>query len=286
MHMKFLAYGTKMIKRPEEFYPWMRDNGVAKMRFGHKFIGGRNVLTRLHHRIFPAYGSRMRISELGDKFPETKIVSQAYEMPEAGQIQSIYNEMYAEIARLEAKAAKDQTYNPQAAILVARLRARQRTELLKVPTLVSMAEDALEEGDSVLVFTNFNETIEALAIRLQTNAIIRGGNKTDFRQDLIKGFNDYTIRLVLANIKAGGVGVTLKGRKGGPPIRSLINPTDSGQDMKQLLGRPHRAGGAFSYQILVWAKGTVEEKAAQNSRSKISRIDTINDGELQQALTF
>ena len=43
-------------------------------------------------------------------------------------------------------------------------------------------------------------------------------------------------------IQAGGVGVSLHDLHGGHPRMSIISPTWSGQDLKQVLGRIHRAG--------------------------------------------
>jgi superfamily II DNA or RNA helicase len=285
MHMKFIALGTRMIRRAGDFYGWLMHQGMKKGRFGMFFVGGKPVLTRLHAHIFPRYGSRMRISELGDKFPETKIISQAYQMDESAEIQSVYEEMNREIAQLEAREAGD-VKGTQAAILTAKLRGRQRAELLKVPTLIDMANDAIERSHSVLLFVNFEATLRALALRLQTNAVIHGGQKEEDRQSIIDGFNSYEIPLVIANIKAGGVGVDLKGRKGGNMIESYISPTYSGIDLKQVLGRPQRGGGANSLQYIVWAAGTIEEEACEKVRAKLDRVTLINDGSLDEALQF
>jgi hypothetical protein len=67
---------------------------------------------------------------------------------------------------------------------------------------------------------------------------------------------------------------------------ALICPTDSGQDLKQALGRVWRANGARSIQRIFFAADTIEETVCDNVRAKIARIDTLNDGELAIPSSF
>lgn len=287
LQMKFVAMVTKLIQHAKFFFGWMTQNGVQRGRFGMEFVGGREVLSRIHQQIFPAHGSRIRIAELGDKFPETQIIAEAYDMDGASaEIQQVYDEMRAEIARLEERMRHDSGGEGRGAILVAMLRARQKVELLKVPTICSMAQDALEEGMSVAIFVNFDDSLDAIASRLKTTYVIRGNQKMDNRELIINEFRSDRAHVVVCNIKAGGVGVSLHGKPEGRMRLALISPTFSGQDLKQALGRVWRAGGAKSIQKIVFAAGTIEEEACDRVRGKIQRIDSLNDGELAQALSF
>jgi hypothetical protein len=177
---------------------------------------------------------------------------------------------------LEATTAKDKGAN----ILTEILRARQRVELLKVPTFVQMAQDGLADGSSVIVALNFDASVHAVAKRLRTFNTITGKDKLANRQALMDAFNDDRETLIVMNIKAGGLGISLHGHEGGRTRLSLISPTYSGIDIKQMLGRPHRAGGAYSIQRVMFAAGTIEERACEKMRTKIKRIDTLNDGDL------
>ncbi len=65
------------------------------------------------------------------------------------------------------------------------------------------------------------------------------------------------------------------------PRVSLISPTFSAQDLKQALGRIHRAGAKSpAIQKIIFCAGTVEEKVAKKVAMKIKNIDTINDGDI------
>jgi superfamily II DNA or RNA helicase len=283
LHMKFIGTLTKLFRKPEMFWGWCLDHGVEKARWGYEFVGGRETLTRIHRQIFPMHGSRIRISELGDRFPETKIIADAYQINGAtDEINRIYQEMNAAIAKLKARMAKDTA----ACILTEQLRARQMTELLKVPTLVQMAEDALAEGMKVVIFVNFEDSLRELSQKLETPYLIHGGQTQEHRQQMQDEFNANRVDYIVCNIRAGGIGIGLHGKANGPMRLALICPTFSGQDLKQALGRCHRAGGARSVQKIVFAANTIEEHACDKVREKISRITLLNDGALDEALSF
>ena len=285
MQMKFVALLTGLIRRADEFFGWMQQHGVRKGKWGMEFVGGRDVLTQIHHAIFPSRGSRIRVADLGDRFPSTEIIAEAYDMDDTEadtgmSIADVYAAMHREIAKLEASERKDKG----ACILTEQLRARQRIELLKVPTLEAMANDAIEEGMSVVVILNFEDSVQALSKRLGTPNTITGKDKPGARQRLIDRFNADDEDRIVMNIRCGGVGITLKRKPTSTPTLVLISPSYSGIDLKQALGRCHRAGGSRSIQKIVFAAGTIEEKACSKVRRKIARIDLINDAEMTSLL--
>lgn len=284
MHMKFVSLLTGLIPQPSHFMGWMAQNGVRPGKWGLEFVGGHSVLSRIHRQIFPLHGSRIRVADLGDRFPQTKIISESYDMGQAAtnEIQTVYREMREEITKLEQSEASDKG----ACILTEMLRARQRVELLKVPTLVQMAEDGLAEDMSVVVILNFDDSIQAVTKRLNTTNTITGEDKPEQRQALIDAFNADEEQIIVMNIKAGGLGIGLHGTSQGRARLVLLSPTFSGIDLKQALGRCHRAGGAFSIQKIVWAANTVEEKACQKVRARIQRVSIFNDDEIDESLTI
>lgn len=276
MQMKFSGSLTGLFE-PAEFWSWAGANGVYQSSFGYKFNGDREVLTKIHGQIFPKRGFRLRVKDLGDAFPESQIAAEAYGVNGAEkEIARVYDEMKAELKRLKAKESEDGDALP----ITIRLRARQRVELLKVPAMVEMAEDAIEEGMSVAIFVNFNESADALCAKLGTTCAIRGGQDAERREYHIDMFQKDIEPVIICNIKAGGVGVSLHGSPEARTRLAIISPSDSGQDLKQALGRVWRANGAKSIQRIFFAAGTVEEKVCENVRTKISRIDVINDGDL------
>ena len=191
-------------------------------------------------------------------------------------ILQIYKDMQREIALLKAKQKKDST-----AEMVVRLRARQQAELVKVPLLVDLTEECIEQGQSVVIIVNFSETIKALSKRLNSTCIVWGENKDGERDKNIKSFQDDKSRVIILNIQAGGVGVSLHDLNGKYPRVSLISPNDSAVLLRQALGRIHRAGAKTkALQKVIYIANTIEEEVCKNVKSKIKNLDLINDGDL------
>ena len=82
-------------------------------------------------------------------------------------------------------------------------------------------------------------------------------------------------------IQAGGVGVSLHDLNGVYPRAAFISPTWSAVELRQTLGRVHRAGGKTkSTQRIVFVADSVEEQVRRTVESKLARLDTLNDGDL------
>ena len=258
------------------FWGWARHHGCYKGRFGISFDKKRtDVLTSLHTEFFKERGSRIRIAELGDQFPETQISAEALDFGD--KIDAIYHEMDKELAALDEAEATDKP----AQQLTIQLRARQRVELCKVPGIVSFAKDFVESGESVAIFTNFRATLDALCEKLGTTCAIYGDQPAHVRQQCIEAFQRNEERVIVVNIQAGGVSLSLHDETGKSPRVALICPTFSATDLRQALGRVHRAGGGKSLQRVLFAAGTIEEKVCLRVQSKLKRLDLLNDGDLE-----
>ncbi len=269
-----------------DFYTWARRNGVEDGYYGLVFRGGADVLRSLHAQIFPERGSRLRIADIPE-FPDTVVEASVIETGKAKAIQKEYDRMKRELHRAEREDDREtlaeladamQARKANAMTLVTR--ARQAIELYKVPAMVEMASNALEEGVSVVILVNFTETIAALSHALDCHDLIVGGQSAAERQAVIDRFQRNESTVVLANIQAGGVGVSLHDPTGQRPRLSIISPTFSAADLRQALGRVHRAGGAASIQKICFAAGTVEEHTAEVCAAKLANIDLLNHGDM------
>jgi hypothetical protein len=82
-------------------------------------------------------------------------------------------------------------------------------------------------------------------------------------------------------IQAGGVGINLHDEHGGHPRVSLISPGFSAIDLRQTLGRIHRAGGQSpAIQKIIFAADSVEMRVCALVKKKLNHLDLINDDEL------
>ena len=259
------------------FFSWLHKNGVVKAPWGGmQFRGGKKVLVNIHSKIFPEKGVRIKISDLGDAFPSNQVNAQTFDI--SPRIGELYQEVEQEIAELKTKALNDR--DPESP-LTKRLRMRQEIELLRVPVMVEMAEEFLQEGKSVVCFVNFRQTMDALVERLEKHNPVRivGDQSDQDRQDAINAFQSNAHHVIVCQIAAGGVGVSLHDLHGRPRV-SLISPTYSAVDLKQALGRIHRSGSKSpALQYILFAANSVEEEVSQAVRRKLRNIDLLNDGD-------
>jgi superfamily II DNA or RNA helicase len=284
LHLYSLGLVLGLFEDYPSFWNWAYKHGVYKSFFGVEFNPKPEFLQKIHQQLFPAKGSRIRIADLGDAFPDNLIITDSYDMnSNAKKIQSAYRKMDGELQRLYATKEKDKG----SSILTEILRARQEIELLKVPTIIEMAEDLIEEGNSIAIFVNFKETISVLSQKLKCDCIIDGSITGEQREKNIEAFQSDQSRIILCNIKAGGVGISLHDLNGTYPRVSLISPTNSAVDLVQALGRIHRAGAkSKAIQRLLFCAGTIEEEIAQNVSVKIQNITLINDGDLTGSIVI
>lgn len=287
--MKAVGYLLDLFASPSEHWSWCLHNGCSKGRFGGiKFGGSESHLRSIHQSIFPSRGTRIRVADLGDAFPETQISTQLVSLNgNTEKLNEAYRLAEEAVERVRSKQATDSSHH-----LTLMLRARQISEASKLPLLADMIEDSVESGLSVAVFLNFQDSIatlrEAIAAKFGKEfevSIIQGGQTSEERQAAIEAFQSDRARVIIANIQAGGVGVSLHDLNGKHARISLISPTWSAIDLRQTLGRVHRAGGKTkSLQRIIYAQGTVEEQVALKVQDKLDRLDQLNDGELSNNL--
>lgn len=278
--MKIVGQLTKLHKGGGDFYRWQKMNGVIKGRFGFFFNGSAQVLARINKQIYPEHGTRLKIADIPE-FPETQIAAEAYDCGEnTGKIDDVYKKMFEELADLDTKEFESAGARKGAELAI-QMFARQRAELLKIPAAVEMIEDYIEAGQSVVIFTNFRDTIEALSKRLETKCIVQGDQSADERQRNVDSFQMDKERVILVNIQSGGAGLSLHDINGNHPRAAIIFPTWSAIDFKQSTGRVHRAGGkSKSIQRVVFAAGTIEDEICQKLKSKLQNIAALNDADL------
>lgn len=253
------------------------NNGTTwKFRGGKR---GREALARIHRAVFPRRGARVRIQDLGEAFPETQIMAEAFQTSETQAIKAAFDEAHDIIARLEKQGAPAGQIMMQKAS--AYLQAWHKSELAKIPTIVETVHQELEAGRSVALFVNFTDVRLKLMEALKTRCAIFGGQPAPAREQCIADFQADRSRVIVANIDAGGVGVSLHDVNGTHPRTAIILPTNKVVSLSQALGRVHRAGGkSRSRQIILFAADTIEEQICTVVRRRMAQITTLNDGDL------
>jgi SNF2 family DNA or RNA helicase len=228
----------------------------------------------INKALFPKFGSRMKIKELGNLFPQNNIISRSYYLANHKEVDQLHEQINMAMDELKNKETRSEALGKI-------IRAKQRIELLKVPIFHDLAQEALDNGYSIAIFVNYRETMDHLCHLLETACVIHGGQTLDERAENIKEFQNNKSNKIIAITQAGGVGISLHDIHGGHPRMSIISPTWSGQDLIQCLGRIHRAGSKSpAIQKLVFCARTYEEQIGKIIQRKLLNLSGINDGDL------
>ena len=90
-------------------------------------------------------------------------------------------------------------------------KARLALAKAKVPATIDLVDGAVAQGEKVIIFTGFDAPAKAIAEHFGDQAVLlTGATPAKSRQRLVDRFQqDETVRVFVANIVAGGVGLTL-----------------------------------------------------------------------------
>lgn len=268
----------------KDYFRFLNGNGCVNTQFGMQFQGSNKILKNIHSRIFPDRGNRLKPSDVGSAFPETLIQARAFDMDTARDIAKEYDDL---LIRVEEIKMQENAASSMGAVLAEMTRARQKIELFKAPAVCAMVKDLIEEGNSVFIAVNFTETLKFMETELKTTCTIRGGQSDIVRRGNIDSFQNDKSRVIIGIIQACREGLNLHDLNGNFPRVALLMPTYSVFDLKQVLGRVHRAGGkSKSIQYLIYAAGVdIEESVCSALDGKLKRMDTLMDGEVDGTIS-
>jgi hypothetical protein len=291
LEMKALGYATNL-HNGANFCKWCVNMGAEyNERFGGMSIDlksqkAQDGMRAIHTDLFDVQkiASRLTRKDMKSMFPDNRIYAELFDMgSNTAKIQSVYDRMEAEIARLNARAQ-----NYKAHVFAEIMKARRLTELLKIPTMMDAIEDMFDEGISPVVFVNFQDSVEALQRMMAKNrkfdglvGYVVGGQSDKARQRDIDGFQADELRIMIANTAAGNCGISLHDLNGNFPRHTINFPGWSAINLIQCLGRCHRVDGKTPViQKIIFASGTIEERIAYRVQGKLDCLDMLNDGDL------
>ena len=143
----------------------------------------------------------------------------------------------------------------------------------KVPTAIELAEELLESGQSVVLFTGFVEPAQSLYANLG-GELLTGDVKPQERQDMVDRFQAEESRVFISTFGSGGLGITLTAASN---VILLDRPWTPSEAI-QAEDRCHRLGqedAVFSY----WTQlGNIDMMIDNLLESKQKRIDLVLKG--------
>ncbi len=169
--------------------------------------------------------------------------------------------------------------------LVEITKLKQVCSLSKIDRMIDDIGNAVEQGEKIIVFTQYTRTLERIAAgasEIKHNGkkikvvTLSGQDKMDARQKSVDRFqNDEDVKVFVGNIKAGGVGLNLT-------AASIIMFADmewSPEIHRQAEDRAHRIGQTGTVNVYYYiASGTIEDDIIDILNSKKNISDQILDG--------
>ena len=287
LKMRLLLHAARKVPW-NRFYPWAESVGCYRDQRinGHPWrppMGrpGTQAMERLNAEFFPAFGVRLDAKDIPG-YPRSKTIVDLVTPSEkaAAEARAAYA-LLAEEIRNPLKAKTE---------MVQLLRFRQQVEHAKVPVMVELAEDAMEDGCSVACFFNFTAPMAEFCERTKRHAPARvfGTDESGHAQNQkereteIARFQSNSTKLFAGTIAAGGVGLSLEDADGDHPRLLLTNlPLDT-VGLLQVLGRCARANSKSpTVNRVVLLDGVpVEEKVFRILNRKIGNLSALLGDEL------
>lgn len=152
----------------------------------------------------------------------------------------------------------------------------------KLPICLGWIDDFLKDTDGKLIVgalsrNKWPNTIQVLEARYSNSVSVHGGKTPLQKQSAVDQFQkDDKTRLIFLQLKSGGTGLNLQGRKRSMCLLELPwHPADVGQ----FVGRGHRIGTTDPVQCwFLLAANTIEEKICKIIQRKSKICDNTIDG--------
>jgi superfamily II DNA or RNA helicase len=266
---------NKPVNELHSWYSWMLRNGCDQNEWGKWEMTDPDYLPFLKEEMYEKNVKKLTIADFPDSFKKNRVIMDPLAFSNGKQIRAAYEEaeVTPEIIRhfIEHGTVEDSEH-----VLTKILRARQLAEAFKIPDLVEMAEDLTLEGKSVVIFVNFSDSVQTLCQNLNCDRI-QGGQSVEERQEAIDRFQNDEKHILVANIAAGGTGISLHDTKGNRQRVSIICPSFSAKNHLQTLGRIHRNGAkSDAIQKVVIAHDSIEEVVMDSITNKIKNLNTLH----------
>lgn len=303
MQNVFCLTGTPLLNRPIELFNQLKavghHLGEKRIYFAKRYCGaytkmiyragygpmyfmdesGATNLDELRELIKPVMLRRMKKEAL-DLPP--KIVS-IMEVELSDEWQKAYNTAWEKyIAFLKENPVPDKNIGNiiLARQLVEIQKLKQVCSQAKVDRIVRDVENAVEQDQKVIIFSQYTQTIKILAERLNEHKAVTltGDDDMQERQKAVDRFQgDPATKVFIANIKAGGVGLNITAAG----IVMFADMEWSPEIHSQAEDRAHRIGQGGTVNVYYYvAPGTIEDDIVDILNAKRGSIERVlSDGE-------
>lgn len=215
-----------------------------------------------------AKAERDLISWLGNRAAEDKAFLESIKHLDADAQKS---------AKAERRAEKENSAG-QAEQLVRIESLKQLAAHGKIEAVAEWVENFLDSGEKLVLFAHHIDIVETLAAKFNAPSIT-GSTPLDKRQQYVDRFqSDPACNLIVLNIRAGGVGLTLTAASNVAFVE--LDWTPAAHDQAE--DRCHRIGQTDA--VTAWyllARGTIDDDIAALIEKKRAVVDAATEGDIE-----
>jgi len=233
-------------------------------------VSGASHLDELSAKLNDAILQRTKAECLPELPAKTRLFKQAELQPKT---EKVYSEAIAALVADYKERAKQGLVDPDAEALVTLNILRKTGSEAKVESAIELANELLEQGQQVVLFTEFVESAKTLHIELG-GELLTGDSKPEDRQAMCDRFQSGESKVLIGTIKAGGVGLTLTAASN---VILVDRPWTPG-DTEQAEDRCHRLGQNNAV-FATWIQlGAIDAAIDGLLQQKQERIDLVMKG--------
>jgi len=257
MGRSFLSFAKRYCDATHNGYGWVSD-GASNLE---------ELTAQLHGVML-----RRRKEDVLDLPP--KVRSWVPVFIEAGTATSEIREV---VETLMASQAGSSPRSDRVRLLAKITKAREKIAVAKVDHTIELLESIIEQGEKAIIFSCFDKPLQKIAKKFSDRcALLTGATPVSSRQALVDKFqsND-EVRLFVANIQAGGIGLNLTAAR-----QVVFNDLDwVPSNHWQAEDRAYRIGqtGAVNVHYQV-AAGTIDEFVQGVLETKAALINAVVEG--------
>jgi SWI/SNF-related matrix-associated actin-dependent regulator 1 of chromatin subfamily A len=301
---RLLLTGTPMVNRPRDLYPLLSlvnpelypNNGLGFQKFGMQYCdpqeiiiqGGKKITTYdgatnledLHEELKPMMIRRLKSEVLKD-LPDKTRVSLDVSITNDSEYHKAEKEF---LDWLEEYRVTHPKYDAEGApvplsdIEIAKINSlKQVAARGKVRPASEWIENFLETGNKLVIFAWHSQLINELYEIFSSKAVVLDGEmNSKQKDDATQAFqNNDNVRLIICNIRSGGVGHTMTAASNVLFLEFAWTPSDHDQAEDRVL----RIGQKYPVTCYYMAaKGTVDERIIGMLEYKRENITMVIDG--------
>lgn len=242
---------------------------AKKTNFGWDFTGAAH-LDELSKKIEDGMLRRTKKQCLQELPPKTRLHSPVeLEPKQRKEYQKTLDDLITDYKR----RVKEGEVDKAAEALVTLNYLRKTGSQFKVDAAVQWAEELLEQGQQVVLFTEFRESAQLLHQRLD-GELLTGETKDSDRQRIVDRFQAGESKIFIGTIKAGGVGITLTAAS---DLLMVDRPWTPG-DAEQAEDRVFRLGQQSAVFVTWLQLGDIDRVIDELLQTKQKRIDLVLAG--------